>query len=446
MLQAVAGAHSLAIRDSRAWAFRLALLVALVAHLPFTPLPFILRWLGVYLHRSDTSWDYQDDSVIIPISLVEDTPSAPPAARTPETAATSAPADEAKPRPPAPGSSKDAGLADAGPDAATDAGPPDAAAGAGREGRKTRDSGAERATLLALGDGGADAAEPGVKDTMSLVGGLRRAVKSKPNVALVFWFSTMREHPLGPLVGSLLSCNPQWRDFLGDVIDPLQDLDGVMLVGPRMSETSKLTILVQSRMDDAKVRQVMGLVGAAAHRSGVGGPIDAGVGTQAIRFHADRADRVAFTHPKNLIIVTPPEGFEQLQAQREAMSLPAGRGQAMSLTMVNPWRPLRALGMRLPETLSEIRVNVFATDNGGVRGEIEFDDQDAALAAAHAGDITDQARAAAGPLASDITFVAEGNRLHAETRLARITSAIALGFVRAQICPPAAFDAGRAPR
>jgi hypothetical protein len=408
-------------------------------HLPLTPLPFILRWLGVYLNRSDTSWDYQDDSVIIPISLVEDTPSAPPAQAT-ETATAPSPGSETKPpvRPPDPRPSQDAGVADAAPvDAQADTGP---------ERRKVRDSGAARATPLAFGDGGGDAGGAGVKDTLSLVGALRRAVKSKPNVALVFWFSTMREHPLGPLVGNLLSCNPQWRDFLGDVIDPLQDLDGVMLVGPRMAETSKLTILVQSRMDDAKVRQVMGFVGEAAHRSGAGGPIDAGAGTQAVRFHADRADRVAFTHPKNLIIVTPPEGFEQLQAQREAMSLPAGRGQAMSLTMVNPWRPLRMMGLHLPETLSEIRVNVFATDSGGVSVEIEFDDQDAAQATAHAGDLTEQARSAAGPLLSDITFVAEGNRLRAETRLSRITSAIALGFVRAQICPPAAFDAGRAPR
>lgn len=415
-------------------------MVALFVHLPFTPLPFILRWLGVYLNRSDTSWDYKDDSVIIPISLVEDTPSAappPPAEKQP--AVTGAAGDEAKPRhrPPEPDAPKDAGVADA-----------PLEVEAGQERKKRRDSGADIVTtpLALAGDGGGDGGVGGIKDTLSLVGGLRRAVKSKPNVALVFWFSTMREHPLGPLVGSLLACNPQWRDFLGDLIDPLQDLDGVMLVGPRMAETSKLTILVQSRMDDAKVRQVMGFVGETAHRTGSGGTIDAGAGTQAVRFHADRADRVAFTHPKNLIIVTPPEGFEQLQAQREAMSLPAGRGQAMSLTMVNPWRPLRAVGLRLPETLSEIRVNAFASQGGGVRLEIEFDDQDAAMAQAHAADVTDQARGAAGPLLSDITFVAEGNRLHAETHLSRITSAIALGFVRASICPPAAFDAGRAPR
>ncbi|HKQ68250.1 MAG TPA: hypothetical protein VJT73_02875, partial [Polyangiaceae bacterium] len=69
----MAATHPLGIRDSRVRSLALALAVALVVHLPLTPLPFILRWLAVYLNRSDTSWDYQDDSVIIPISLVEDT-------------------------------------------------------------------------------------------------------------------------------------------------------------------------------------------------------------------------------------------------------------------------------------------------------------------------------------------------------------------------------------
>jgi hypothetical protein len=441
MMHDVAGAPLPAIREARGWVFRVALLVALAAHLPFTPLPFILRLFANFLHRTDTSWDYQDDSVIIPISLVEDTSEPPKPAESPADPAT-LPGEEGKPRahPADQSASKDAGA----PDVVHDA-PLDVVADGPREGRKARDGGADRHVPLAFADAGGDGGGTGIKDTLSLAGGLKKAVKGKPNVALVFWFSTIREHPLRPLVGSLLACNPQWRDFLGDMIDPLHDLDGVMLVGPRMSDTSKVTILVQSRMEDAKVRQVLGFVGARARQSGSGGPIDAGVATQAVRFHADRADRIAFTHPKNLIIVTPPEGFEQLQAQREPMSLPAGKGQAMSLTMVNPWRPLRMVGMRLPETLSEIRVNVFASDGGGVNLEIEFEDQDAANAAEHARDVTDQARGAAGPLLSDITFTAEGNRLHAETRLSRITSAIALGFVRSSICAAGPFDGGRAP-
>src|SRR5258708_17264260 len=165
----------------------------------------------------------------------------------------------------------------------------------------------------------------------------------------------MRAHQLGRLVGGMLGCNPQWHDFMGDLIDPLSDLGGVVLYGPRMHDTSQLTVLAQSRMDDAKLRSVLEQL---AHKPGAG-PADAGAGARAVRFFADRADRVAFTHTRNMIIVTSPEGMAQIPGQKEPISLPAGHGQAMSLTMVTPWRPLRALGIKVPETLSEVRLNVF---------------------------------------------------------------------------------------
>jgi hypothetical protein len=432
----VAALHPLGIRDSPARTLAAALLLAFLLHLPLTPFPFILRWLAVYFDRGDTSWDYQDNSVIIPISLVDEPPpkSAPPSETTPAPAST-----ESKPagRPHPEERSRDAGVADAG---EPDAGRTNVVADAGRR-RKTDDEAGVALALLDAGEDGEAGAGPSVKDTMSLVGGLKRVVKGKPNISLVFWFSTMREHPLGPLVGSLLACNPQWRDFLGDQVDPLQDLDGVMLTGPRMSETSKLTLLVQSRMEDAKVQRIMGVL---AEKPG-GSFVDAGAGARAVLFHADRADRIAFSHPRNMIIVTPPEGFEQLRDVREPLSLPPGRGQAMSLTMVTPWRPLRAWGVKLPETLSEIRVNAFAATDGGVNLQIELDDQDAASAEAHARDVTDQARAVGGPLLGDIEFVAQGSHLSASTHFSRITSAIVLGFIRERICPSPAFDGGRGP-
>jgi len=435
----VAAAHPLGIRDSRARTLAVAFIFALVAHLPLTPFPFVLRWLAAYLSRSDTSWDYQDDRVIIPISLVDDVPPSEPP---PEPTAAGAAEPQARPR-------------DRGDDRARDAGAPDSNTAdvverdGARDGGRRWDGGPPPAEPLAAGDAGGDGdggAGPSVKDTLSLVGGLRRAVKGKPNVALVLWFSTMREHPLGPLVGSLLACNEQWRDFLADQVDPLRDLDGVMLVGPRMADTSKVTALVQHRMDDTKLQNVISFVGHRAERTSTGGFIPGPAGTRAVRFHADRADRIAFTHPRNLIIVTPPDGFEQLRELREPISLPPGRGRAMSLTMVTPWRPLRNVGARLPETLSEMRVDLFAASDGGVNVEIEFDDQDAASAESHAREISDQARAMGGPLLSDIEFVAQGNHLAAQTHLSRITSAIALGFVRGSICPAGALDGGRGVR
>jgi hypothetical protein len=286
----------------------------------------------------------------------------------------------------------------------------------------------------------------GVKDTLSLVGGLRRAVQGKPNIALAIWFSTIHDHPLGPLVGSLLACNPQWKDFMGNLIDPLADLDGVLVTGPRFTETSKVIVYAQHRMEPDKVSEVMEALGARAKRQGTGGIIPTGhPGMQAVRFHADRADRVAFTHPRNMIMVTPPEGFEQLRDYAEPMSLPPAHGKALSLTLINPYRPLRAIGARLPETLTELRLHVTAANDGGVNVDFEFDDQDAAAAKAHAPDLTEQARALGGLFVSDIEFVAEENHLKGHTHLSRIAGTFVLGFVRGGLCPSGPLDGGTNP-
>jgi hypothetical protein len=90
-------------------------------------------------------------------------------------------------------------------------------------------------------------------------------------------------------------------------------------------------------------------------------------------------------------------------------------------------------------------VSAFAANDGGVNMQIEFDDQDAASAESHAREVTEQARAAAGPLLGDIEFVAQGNHLSAQTHFSRLTSAIVLGFIRERICPSPAFDGGRGP-
>jgi len=429
----VAPAHPLGIRDARVRTFWTAMLIALAVHLPFTPLPFVLRLLAAYLTRGDTSWDYTDDRVIIPISLLEDQgkPEEPPPA--PEPKAAPAPEEPKPPKRERPARHADAGA----PDAETSDG--GAVADAAPERRGARDGGSALALVDARGDG----AGPGVKDTMSLVGGLKRTVQGKPNVALVLWFSTIRDHPLGAQVGNVLACNVQWRDFIGDLIDPLQDLDGVMLTGPRMADTSKVTAIAQHRLDDAKINDVMASLGARAKRQGSGGPVPTNhAGMVAVRFHADRADRIAFTHPRKVIIITPPEGFEQLRDQPEPLSLPAGQGRAMSLTMVNPWRPLRALGLRLPETLTELRLNVSASPDGSVNAEIEFDDQDAAMAKTHAAELSEQGKALGGGFfLTDLDFVAHDNQLKAQTHISRIGGAFLLGIARNGLCP-AGFDAG----
>src|SRR5215831_18025355 len=113
MMVDVAAAQPQGFREARARTFWTALLIALAVHLPLTPLPFVIRFLAAYLTRGDTSWDYTDDRVIIPISLLEDQgkpeePSAPP-----EPKETPAPAEPKPPKREHPERHVDAGAPDA---------------------------------------------------------------------------------------------------------------------------------------------------------------------------------------------------------------------------------------------------------------------------------------------------------------------------------------------
>jgi hypothetical protein len=448
--QRVAPPGPLGVRDARASTFTLALLFAVALHLPFTPLPFVLSWLRVYLQRDASAWDYEDDRVVIPITLFE-----APAEPSPGTM-------EPSPSPTSPSSgasettgARDAGIADAHDDAVSDAGtrdgniaadakPPKVASA---EARARLDDGGSAATAtasaaeagpLAREGSGGDGGGLGVRDPLTLVVGLRRAVTGQPNVSVLLWFSTIRDHPLGALVGGLLGCIPQWHDFLGEVVDPLQDLDGLYIFGPQMRNTSKLTIMALSKMDDGKLETVFGVL---ARRSG-GSALSAPPGMRAVKFRADRADRVALTHPRSMIIVTPPDAFEHFRDITGPLSFPPGKGRALSVTVVTPWRPARELGLRLPETLRAASFDVSAASDGGVNIAVELDDESSDAAAAHAAEINNQVRGLGGPFLSDLEFVPESNRLTAETHLSRLSGAILLGYFRPMLCP-FGLDGGR---
>jgi hypothetical protein len=441
MVLVVAGEATKTVRESKSRTFSVTLAIALVLHLPLTPIPLFVRLFASLLHRDETAlWDYQDDRVIIPISVGEDVPSGGRAASEPR--APSGPAGETEaPRPVrrrrpavADGGAADAAVrrSDGGVrsrDAAAHDGPNEA--GVATDGEAvTAAMPPASAGDAAAGDAGARS----VSDPLALVGSLRRTVQGKPNVELVMWFSAMRTHPLGARVGEILSCNPQWRDFIGDTLDPVRDLEGVFLFGPRVVDSSKLTVAVQTRMDQNKVRAAM--ENLVRHGGANAGWLDAGSGAVAARVRADRAERIVMTHPTNMIYVTPEEGYAQIAGVREPMSLPPGNGRALSLMMVTPWRPFRRIGWNVPETVSEMRLDIVAKDDGGADVSIEFDDQDPASAEEHAQ--AQNAQLAASPirlLIGDIRFAAQGSHMVCRTHLSRNTSNFLLNMTRGMVCP-----------
>lgn len=450
--------------------FRIALLVAVLLHLPAVPQLGMLTGLAQMLRGPQADWDYDDTNVVIPV-LLEEAPVEEVPEITEPAAPPTEPLQEAEPVNPAPKKPKkkkeDEGL-DAGPDvevadaaedadAELDAGDeldaeaPDATDGldAGVEvlaEGEVADAGADAAPSEALAEGEAlDAGAEGVamadagskravEDTLGLTGGLTKVVQGKPNIALVLWFDALREHPIGAMVSEILQCEPQWREFLGGAIDPVRDFDGVMLTGPRFTDSSKVTVAVQHRLPKEKVRE---LIGEMVARSGDAGAfLDTGTDEIVAKAYADRAERIVFTHPRDMVFITPEEGFEQIRSIKRALSLPPGKGRTVSLTLVNPYRPLRAFRVEAPQTLTELRLDIVLTSDGSANVTAEFDDIDEETAKASAKVLTEQlARSALGPFVGNKEFVAQGSRVVGSIRLSRLTSALVLGFVRAAACP-----------
>jgi len=439
--------------------FRIALLVAALLHLPAVPHLGVLLGLARSLQGPQANWDYDDGDVVIPVTLEEAPVVAEPE---PEPVPEPAPVEEtaAEPTKPAPKKrpkKKDDGLDAGAPDAATadasddldagadaadgdepaDAGAPDADAGEAVADAAAGESSSEGDLDAGVGAvASADAGAPqAVKDTLGLTGGLTKVVQGKPNIALVLWFDSIREHPVGTTVSEILQCEPQWREFLGGSIDPVRDLEGVMITGPRFSDSSKITVAVQHRLSKERVREMIGTMVA---RSGDAGAFLDEVKADEIvaRAFADRAERVVFTHPRDMVFITPEEGYEQIRSVKRALSLPPGEGRAISLTLVNPFRPLRAFRVEAPETLTELRLDIVVTSDGGANVAAEFDDKDEETAKASAKILTEQlARSAVGPFVGNSEFVARGSRIVGTMRLSRLMSTLVLGFVRAAACP-----------
>lgn len=431
--------------------FRIAILIAALLHAPALPYVGLIPWLARALQGPGEDWDYDEGDVIIPITLDEAPEPEPAPASKPAPASEPAPAPKPSPKP-APVLA-DAGAPDAAPDAADD---PDAAAledlDAGSDATSVdaslKDAGSELDASapsapepLASAEAGA-APDSAVKDTLGLTGGLTKTVQGKPNIALVLWFSSLREHPVGRTVSEILQCEPQWKEFLGGTTDPVHDLEGVMLTGPRFTDSSKITVAVQHKLPRAKVKE---MIGGMIDRSGDAGAFfDAGAEELYARAYADRAERVVFTHPRDMVFITPPEGFEQIRRIEQPLSLPPGEGRAVSLTLVNPWRPMRAFRVQAPETLTELRLDIVMTKDGGATISAEFDDKDAETAQASAKVLTSEmARSPVGPFVSGREFTAEGSRITGTIRLSRLTSALVLGFLRAAVCPEARDDVSR---
>jgi hypothetical protein len=270
---------------------------------------------------------------------------------------------------------------------------------------------------------------PDIKHPVALAGVQTDLVDSNANVNLLLFSDRVREHPLGARIGKLLTDFPQWSSFFETAeLDPIRDLNRILIVGPEFRRSADVVAIVQHRLGREVLRKALDRL---VRRPPRGRWLNSKV--PAARAHADRAERLFVLPTSNLLVVAPLHLEKQLLAA-PPLRFPAPDGkQALVLHVRSPVRALRGLPLALPESILWLRLDVTALEDGGAQLRMTAED-DAALARTHAQGLSAAINALTHPdlgalgallglrsiaLIDRLELRAQGNRISGQVELSR---------------------------
>jgi hypothetical protein len=373
--------------------------LAVALHTPLTPL---MGFLGlIRFLNTDPDVPSLPPVTEIPLDIIDDegSPAGNPAeapegkpAEAPGESEAALPVAKPKPKPkPKPEPPPDAGV--------EDAGAPDAS--------KTTDAGAAP-------DAGAGDAAPthrpgeGIGSPVAGIGD-KRVVDPNANVQLLVHNDRVRRHPLGARVGPLLRDVYQWRDFFGPTsIDPVRDIDRMLIVGPQLRDSSQVVAILQFNVPQERIRAAVDLL--------VSRDPEGSWSTGAVpvaHAHADRGER-AFVFPSpQVLVVTPPSAEASAERLPRKFRLPAPKGDEIVLAKLStPWRAFSNLHVSIPKSIQSAEVRLSPTADGGFVIDVLAHDETEALASSDARDLTTILTAATSyeiPLLGSVRFIEKGS-------------------------------------
>lgn len=360
------------------------LALALMLHAPLTPVAGFLGLIRL-LGNQDVAPTLPPVTEI-PLDIIDDdTPPAGKAGDTPEAAQPEAVSEPAPKEPKPVVTKKPEEPKDAGADAqeTLDAGAPDAS--------KSSDAGAAQDAGSA-GDAGTPH-KPG-EGIGSPVAGIsdKRVVDPNANVQVLVHNDRVRQHPLGGRIGPMLRNVYQWRDFFGPTsIDPMRDIDRMLIVGPQLRDSRDVVAILQFNVPQERVRAAVDVLVA---RDPEGGWLDAGV--PVAKAHADRGER-AFVFPSpQILVVTPPSAQASAERLGRKFRLPGPKGDEIALAkLATPWRAFMGIrGVSIPKSIRSAELRLSPTPDGGVVIDILAHDESEELASSDAQALTAALQAA----------------------------------------------------
>jgi hypothetical protein len=229
----------------------------------------------------------------------------------------------------------------------------------------------------------------------------------------------IRKHPLGSHLGVLLKAIPQWNDFMGGTaLDPINDVDWILISGPSFINTSRDAVMVRfsASASEAALSRDVAVVASKYAR---GGPFDAGVpGMKATLAYADRSERVILRPAPRVLVVVPPKDAASVARQLAGARVPAHLhpGDALFWRFAHPHLMLR----ELPDAITEMRLRIVPRADGSADILAEGDVPDAESAVSAAADVARFARRRNDMLTSLVTHgLFDGVEVRADGKLVK---------------------------
>jgi hypothetical protein len=194
----------------------------------------------------------------------------------------------------------------------------------------------------------------------------------------------LRKHELGRWFSRLLLMIPEWHGFFeGSPIDPIQDLNHLLITGPRMrGDSTRMVAVMDVNMPADRVQEALDQL---VHRAGGVFLEDAPFTVASARVGG--AQRVfAWLPAKRLIVVLPADAADQLARLRQAKPF-RNTAEGVVISLVTPSRPFRDY-FPLSESVRWLRFSVTPVADGSADVAIEAGDRSADEAARDAAAMT----------------------------------------------------------
>lgn len=351
------------------------LALAALLHAPLTPIAGLLGLISLLGNRDDAAPELPPVTEI-PLDILEDDgspqgkPADTPAAQAPEASAEPEPVVKepdpvvAKPKPKKPEKElPDAGALDASP--GSDAGTEKDAGTQGDAGKTHKPGEGIGSPIAGIGD--------------------RKVVDPNANVQLLVHTDRVRQHPLGARIGPLLRNVYQWRDFFGPTaIDPVRDIDRMLIVGPQLRDSREVVAILQFNVPQERLR---GAIDVLVARDPEGGWSDGGV--PIAHAHADRGERAFVLPSPQILVVTPPSAEASAARLPKTFRLPRPKGDEIALAkLATPWRAFLGLPVVIPKSIRSAELRLTPRDDGGLVIDVLAHDETEPLARSDAQALT----------------------------------------------------------